>query len=221
MGSIAASASPSDPSDCASTSTTLLPALCCRGNVHSGVEVRSLVLGDEGEQLRCFDRDGRRGCILREPGERASLHRNRRARLDRPLVGIEVWLFVVARIDITEPPQLGDCVLVDEVDDRFELAMLRRRWCVKVNAWVLVACENAVEAMNLLGSRAVAREDHLDEDATERCVTSGLKAASMRSSWGSDRTSCLTGTSGTTRSTRCAPVRAMEAPSSRGQLHPS
>ena len=74
------------------------------------------------------------------------------------------------------------------------------------------------EERGALRTRAVGRERGLDEDARQAVSTSALKAASGRSSNGSDSTYWRTGTSGRTRSTRCAAPLAMRRPVQLGQI---
>ncbi|MDP8998750.1 MAG: hypothetical protein M3O46_01415 [Myxococcota bacterium] len=69
-----------------------------------------------------------------------------------------------------------------------------------------------------LRSDTVAREDRLDEHARQRGEHVSIEAASRRSSYGSERTYCLKGTSGRTRSTKNAATFAIRLPQQLGQM---
>jgi hypothetical protein len=169
----------------------------------SGVKVPSFVVGDEGEELRRFACGGRRDVLL-ELRERAALHRDRRAGLERSLLRVLVVLLDLARVEVSVLSKPAVRPALDAANDGVELELRRRRQRMKAHAMLFVAYEDAVQedyvvvnvqveastkslderdrachapidSTELLGPRAITRGDDFDEDATQCCQDIGFE----------------------------------------------
>jgi hypothetical protein len=122
------------------TEESLASEIVASGDGDAGVEVPAQVVGDQGEELGLFGGDGC-GLAFDEPGERAPLHGNGRACLDRAGLGI----VLTSSVEVAVPAKPGDGALVGTSDDGVELVASRGRERVEMQLVVFVAAEDAVE----------------------------------------------------------------------------